>query len=262
MNELIKFPRTRHIEGSRFQAGDEDLEDIPFSSISGKTVIAEEKVDGANCAISFSDAGELLIQSRGHYLSGGYRERHFNLLKEWSSAHSKALHSLLGMRYIMFGEWLYAKHTVYYNALSHFFLEFDILDKETGSYFDTAGRRDLLSRYPFIFSVPVLYNGVIDSKESLKALMGRSSFIRGDHMADMRDDAIQRKIDPNRALNETDRSSLMEGLYIKIEKDGIVKERMKYVRSDFLSIVTDSESHWATRPIIPNRLFDDSILWK
>jgi len=114
-----------------------------------------------------------------------------------------------------------------------------------------------------VFMIPKnIYNGVIDSNESLKALIGRSSFIRGGHLADMRNDAIQRKIDPDRAMNETDQSPLMEGLYIKVEEDGIVRERMKYVRQDFLSVVSDSESHWAARPIIPNRLIDDSILWR
>jgi len=262
MNELIKFPRTRHIESSRFQPGDEDLADIPFSSISGKTVIVEEKVDGANCAVSFSDTGELLIQSRGHYLTGGYRERHFDLLKKWAAAHSDAMLNLLGTRYIMFGEWLYAKHTIYYNALPHYFMEFDILDRETGLYLDTPARKELLSKYPFITSVPLIYNGIIDSLKTLPALTGNSSFIAGNHIDNMKEDALRRKIDPHRAEKETDKSSLMEGLYIKIEEGGFVRERMKYVRSDFLSIVTDSESHWVSRPIIPNRLIDDSVLWR
>ena len=55
--------------------------------IFGKYIVIEEKVDGANAAISFSDSGELLLQSRGHYLTGGYRERHFNLFKQWASIH-------------------------------------------------------------------------------------------------------------------------------------------------------------------------------
>src|SRR5205807_2014548 len=29
-------------------------------------------------------------------------------------------------RYILYGEWLYAKHTVFYTDLPHYFLEFDI----------------------------------------------------------------------------------------------------------------------------------------
>lgn len=48
---------------------------------------------------------------------------------------------MLGARYVMYGEWLYAKHTVYYDMLPHYFMEFDIYDKENGSFLGTAARR-------------------------------------------------------------------------------------------------------------------------
>ena len=47
---------------------------------------------------------------------------------------------------------------------------------------------------------------------------------------------------------------LAEGLYIKIEEDGIVKDRLKYVRASFLQCVMSSQSHWQSRPIVPNQL--------
>ena len=46
----------------------------------------------------------------------------------------------------------------------------------------------------------------------------------------------------------------MEGLYVKIEEEGAVTGRFKYVRHDFLATVLDSESHWQSRPVLPNRL--------
>ena len=46
----------------------------------------------------------------------------------------------------------------------------------------------------------------------------------------------------------------MEGLYIKLEEDGAVRERYKYVRSGFLQTVLDSGSHWLDRPLVPNGL--------
>ena len=54
---ILKYPRTRHIEGSRLQKGDEDLKQIPFSTIKNKYIVIDEKVDGANCAISFDNNG-------------------------------------------------------------------------------------------------------------------------------------------------------------------------------------------------------------
>ena len=69
---IIKYPRTPHIEGSRLQPGDEDLSQIPFAEIAGLPLVIEEKIDGANSALSFDPSGQLLLQSRGHYLTGGY----------------------------------------------------------------------------------------------------------------------------------------------------------------------------------------------
>ena len=124
--ELKKYPRTPHLTGSKLQVGDEDLSQVSFSELEGKYVVAEEKCDGANSAISFDEKGEMYLQSRGHYLTGGYRERHYNLLKQWANVHRDVFFQVLGSRYIMYGEWMYAKHSVYYDALPHYFLEFDI----------------------------------------------------------------------------------------------------------------------------------------
>ena len=126
---ILKYPRTPHLEGSRLQAGDEDLSQVPFSHLKGKYLVIEEKVDGANTAISFDTDGTLLLQSRGHYLTGGYRERHYNLFKQWANVHKEEFYKVLGSRYIMYGEWLYAKHTVYYDELPHYFMEFDVYDR-------------------------------------------------------------------------------------------------------------------------------------
>ena len=87
---LLKYPRTAHLEGSRLQAGDSDDGQVPLSALHGMQVVNEEKLDGANAAVSFTSAGELL-QSRGHYLAGGAGERQFNLFKHWAAAHEATL---------------------------------------------------------------------------------------------------------------------------------------------------------------------------
>ena len=85
MEQIYKYPRTRHIEGSKIQIGDEDLKNVRFDEIKGKFVVLEEKVDGANTGISFDENGNLLLQSRGHFLNGGYGERQFALFKTWAN---------------------------------------------------------------------------------------------------------------------------------------------------------------------------------
>ncbi len=56
---IHKYPRTPHLEGSRLQPGDEDLDAAPFAKICGRHVVVEEKLDGANAAVSFAPDGTL-----------------------------------------------------------------------------------------------------------------------------------------------------------------------------------------------------------
>lgn len=256
MQQIHKYPRTHHIEGSRLQPGDEDLDAVAFQQIANRNVVVEEKIDGANCGISFAADGKLRTQSRGHYLMGGPREKHFSLFKQWATTHQRGLWERLADRHILYGEWLYAKHTVFYDALPHYFLEFDVLDVEKGEFLSTPRRQELLAGLSIV-SVPVLFAGQLEEKQSLTALLGESNFIRPGHLERLGEQAAGLGIDVERVFRETDRSKLMEGLYIKVEENGMVTERYKYVRADFLAAVFAAEGHWLNRPIVPNLLRDD-----
>src|SRR5260370_28121950 len=150
MNDIYKYPRTHHIAGSGIQRGDEDLEVRRGRELMGRRLVVEEKMDGANSAVSFSSDGRLLLQSRGHYLTGGVRERQFHLFKTWAHRYTGELWEVLADRYIMYGEWLYAKHTIFYTNLPHYFLEFDLYDKSTGEFLSTRRRHDVLEKLPFV----------------------------------------------------------------------------------------------------------------
>ena len=255
MLKMLKYPRTPHIRGSRIQAGDEDLQQIPFRFIAGRRLVVEEKCDGANSAVSFDANGGLLLQSRGHYLVGGPRERHYDLLKKWASVHQHALFSVLGSRYVMYGEWMYAKHKLFYDALPHYFLEFDIYDRENGIFLDTASRRRLVAPLPVV-SVPVIKQGEFKTIDGLTALVGPSAYIRPGHIERLRQWCVNNGKcgDPDDRCAETDPSVAMEGLYIKVEEDGQVVDRMKFVRQSFTQPVSVSDTPWHNRPIVQNLL--------
>lgn len=232
MEQIYKYPRTHHIQGSRLQPGDEDLESIPFDALKEKYVVVEEKVDGANAAISFAADGQIRLQSRGHYLTGGAREKHFNLFKQWAHTHALAFWQVLGSRYILFGEWLYAKHTVFYDALPHYFLEYDVLDLEKQVFLSTKSRQQLLAGLP-LCSVPVLFSGHIQSYKQMIGLVAESHYQTSAHLQTFCQICQERGLDVERSLKQTDQSSLMEGLYIKVEPGDTVIARYKYVRSSF-----------------------------
>ena len=153
----------------------------------------------------------------------------------------------------MYGEWLHAKHAVYYDALPHYFLEFDILDRQTGKYLSTEERQKLLKELP-VCSVPVLKTGSFKSKEELMCLLGKSNYITENRLNSLIEQCRQLGLDIDGQLRETDPSDLMEGLYIKVEENGEVVERMKYVRASFVQAANASESHWLSRPIVSNRI--------
>ena len=253
MNSLQKYPRTQHLEGSRRQPGDEDLSDVPFAEIADQHIIVEEKLDGANSAISFHEDGSLLLQSRGHYLTGGPREKHFALFKTWASTHAAPLCERLGMRYVMFGEWLLAKHTIFYDTLPHYFLEFDVYDRQRGVFLSTKRRKELLSDSP-VTSVPVLHSGEVANVKALRSMIAPSLYKSAQWKQQLADAARAAEVDPERAQRETDRSNESEGLYLKIETDDCVTRRFKFVRESFLTSVVDSGSHWLSRPIVRNQL--------
>ncbi len=250
---LRKYPRTPHLQGSRLQPGDHDLAQVPFAQLAGQPLVVEEKLDGANCAVSFDDTGRLLLQSRGHYLTGGPREKQFGPLKAWAATVRHQLQPVLTDRYVMYGEWLYAKHTVFYDALPHHFCEFDVFDRVTEQFLATDRRRELLDGLP-VSSVPVLHTGSFGKLAELTALVGPSTCRTPGWRDALRAAAVAGGADPDQVVKETDMSEDMEGLYLKLEADGVVLGRYKWVRPSFHTAILDSGSHWQDRPIVANRV--------
>lgn len=226
----------------------------------GRHVVVEEKVDGANSGISFADDGTLLLQSRGHFLTGGPREQQFSLFKQWAAVHVDVLREVIGTQYVIYGEWMYAKHTVFYDALPHYFVEYDVLDKSTGSWLSTTCRRQLLAPAP-VASVPVLFEGVHAAPVEFLKQVVRSKYVSADLAPALQKSCDEAGYDVERACAESDVSGIMEGLYIKIEEDGRVQERLKWVRPEFLQALLESGSHWQDRPIVANRLHESVDIW-
>lgn len=257
MNKIFKYPRTNHIQGSRFQPGDEDLKQINLKHLYNKFIVVEEKVDGSNTAISFKK-GELLLQSRGHYLTGG-DHGHFNLFKDWANYFKYDLEALLKDKYIIFGEWLYAKHTIFYDSLPHYFLEFDIYDKEKNIFLSTPERKRILSCSEIIISVPILFSGKIETKKELTNLICKSRFISKKRIENLIEASLRTDIE--NVFLETENSDKMEGLYIKVEDDKQVKERFKFIRNDFNTQIVNSDTYWKNKKLIANKLKDGVSLF-
>lgn len=251
---LLKYPRTPHLEGSRLQVGDEGVDHTPYATLKGTHMVIEEKFDAANSGLSFNGAGELLLQCRGHYLTGGGRERQFNLFKRWAQAHEATFLERLEDRYVVYGEWMHKLHSVYYNALPHYFLEFDIWDRKRGSHLSTSARKELLSGLP-ILSVPVLYEGpapgrLKDVTDLVRPSLGKSPGWKADFLRH----AAKEGITEAQALKLVDQSEMAEGLYFKIEEGFDVEARLKWVRPSFTQAIIEGDRHHSEGPYIANEL--------
>ena len=72
MGDFHKFPRTHHIwdaGGSAVTRDDLLVDDVDFFVGSGRSVIAEEKIDGANVGITVSTDYNIAYQNRSHHVN-------------------------------------------------------------------------------------------------------------------------------------------------------------------------------------------------
>ncbi len=251
--KLLKYPRTRHLLGSGL--GKDDLNDYAtIDELRDKNLVIESKIDGANTGISFSNC-ELKLQCRGHFLGLGNDWPEFDQFKVWSSTFKDQLYYMLEDRYIMYGEWMSGLHSVFYDLLPHYFMEFDIYDKQENVFLDTKRRNEMVKNAEVLISqVRVITEGKFDSLESIISNVGLSAFISEKAYQILEEELTKKNVKEKDILLSFNKDRIMEGLYIKWEEDGIVKDRYKYVRPGFVQTILDSGEHWQDRPSISNRL--------
>lgn len=213
----IKYPRISHTKNSH--PTDDDL--ITREHLFPREWIVTEKVDGAQMSITFEN-GELIVTNRGTVLLKGDMDRQFHMLPQWIYPKFEALHRLLHDQYILFGEWLCHKHTVYYDALPDWFIAFGILDKQTDQFlpFD---RMCVMIDSIALYHVPVLYRGLIKHENDLP------SFITTSHFG----------------------SEQMEGVVLHAYDD---QYRYKYVTDHFRDSIDQSPLHWRYKTRTQNKI--------
>ncbi|KAI0789376.1 ATP dependent DNA ligase [Abortiporus biennis] len=231
---LLKFPRTEHLIDLGAATSDDLISPHALSFLSsrpGSRVVITEKVDGANMGFSLSsDRTQILIQNRSHYVNSATHDQ-FKKLGLWVDSHRQDLYGILdrdpyfAQRYILYGEWMAATHSVSYNALPDWFLAFDLFDRGTQSFVDRE-RLEKLVEGTGIHLVPLLRHydtGDMVTEEELKEMIQQKS-------------------------NLTD--GRLEGVYVKVEGGGKVLTRGKVVRGDFIA----GNEHWTRGMINWNEL--------
>ncbi|QDU88982.1 hypothetical protein Pla175_23660 [Pirellulimonas nuda] len=165
----------------------------------------------------------------------------YDLFKQWAVVKRGALEDRLGIRYILFGEWVFARHSIHYRRLPHYLFEFDVYDKLAASFLCLDRRLQLLAGAG-VPTVPVLHRGPA-TRAQLAELIGPSRY--------------HSEFD-NPLTRQTD--SLMEGLYLRTEGKDAVTARAKFVRPEFTERVKQS-THWQHQTLTPNGLAEGADIW-
>lgn len=220
--DFFKFPSTPHLANitGLYIRGDKVLTESERDEFLTQEVTVEEKVDGANLGLSFDANGNIHVQNRGAYLplpgSGQWKK-----LSEWLALHTETLIDHLSDHYILFGEWCYAQHTIFYEHLPDWFLAFDVYDRKECRFLATV-HRDRLLNDMHISKVPDIAHGRFTYSE------------------------IQKLLSQSKLTNQP-----AEGIYLRINQGDWLEQRAKLVRPSFIQSI---EQHWSRSTIRPNQL--------
>ena len=221
---FYKFPSTPYIEmDSTIIRSDKILRNNEVEHILGRPISIEEKIDGANLGVSFNSSGNIQLQNRGSYLLMPL-EGQWKPLEKWIICHETRIFDVLTDKYILFGEWCYAKHSIYYKELPDWFIGFVIYDIEKKRFLSVQKRNIFLERME-VKIVPLLGQGTYNWNE-LMEFFGKSQY--GDENC--------------------------EGIYIRQDEGEYLKYRAKMVRREFRQNIT---GHWSRGKMQCNR-----VCWK
>lgn len=223
---LPDFPRTKHapIEPN---AQRDDLianADEFWEVVSDKNhkVFISEKIDAANVGITIYE-DQPLIRNRNKILSKNYdggktpAKLQFSPIWTWYYSNKdkfEVLGDALGYMPCVYGEWMYARHTIKYDQLPDYFIAFDLYNPEECVYYTSDVFITHLKMCGLHIVPQLSIEGKITEDKLIKLRDGKSEF-----------------------SNEN-----KEGIYIKVCDENKVLYRFKMVRNGFVQ-----GEHWNKR---------------
>jgi len=129
----------------------------------------QEKVDGANMGISWKDGP--ILRNRNHILKKGYIDKdtpaklQFRPAWNWLHKHEddiKLISELCYSPITIYGEWMFAKHSIYYDKLPDLFLAYDIWSVEDREFLSPDVVIELLDKtsISYIRSKKMILNSI------------------------------------------------------------------------------------------------------
>jgi len=212
---VLPYQRTNHITKMPHK---KTLDKTQLKRLLSGRVVVEEKMDGANVGIVRHHKG-FSLQKRGS-LVGSSEHPQFQRFHAWANNEAYERIMSLPEGVLLYGEWLYAVHHIYYDRLPEYFLVFDI--RRGKRWFDRSDREEFCEEYGF-HQVPLIAEGHFTKEDLLNLVPNKSQY--GD---------------------------TAEGIVVKrYAKHGYF--RGKIVRPDFLNELAEVD-HWSGKPLRFNQL--------
>lgn len=120
----MKYPRTPHLPQSPGGTND-DKRLTDLSGLQGRHLVATEKLDGSNVCLQ---RDQCFARTHAHAPT----HPSFDLFKVYHARMKDKIPEYLQI----FGEWLYAKHSIYYTSLPDYLMVFGIRDLRTNMWGD------------------------------------------------------------------------------------------------------------------------------
>jgi hypothetical protein len=164
------YPRIPHFDKSISNMTHDDI--ILESSITYPLECwVQEKVDGANMGVSWTSGP--VLRNRNHILKKGYMDVEtpskiqFRPAWNWLHEHRKDIMMIieaLKSPITVYGEWLWAKHSIGYDKLPDWFLAYDIYLAEEDNFISPSLFKEIISKtnIKFIDTQKVILNNIQD----------------------------------------------------------------------------------------------------
>ncbi len=181
----LKYPRIYripHPSGYRHR-GKRYLGWKELAELFNGLVYVEEKLDGSQFSI-VKENGEILVYSRGGNIVDRHEPPAYDGIWNWVYAHYASLIEL-PEHYVLYGEWLRVKHTVYYDLLPDWAVIFDVYDSFKGGFLGFEEKLKVIKVLglvapPLVRTLSARCRSKIDLKRVIRELAecaeGRSAF--------------------------------------------------------------------------------------
>ncbi len=186
-------------------------------------VTIDEKIDGGVLGLAWG--GVPLVVGKHSMVNYDVSSKKFYGLREWIYSNYEKI-SEIPLGWVVYGEWMRARHNIPYVDLYDYFIGFDVWDGDKGKFLNVIDRSIFFDSMGFA-QVPSIYSGTDLGVEDLICITEGVGGIS------------------NKSIFNCD--EIVEGIIIRND-NGLIG---KYVRREFSDSI---EENWLTLPLVENGL--------